>query len=393
MEFGGWSVERTIERAAFISLLVYTVVAPLRGTVSIVQWIPKIAVVFAATTTLLYLIYTRAFVASRTTLLVGVLLVGLVLSTMILNTFYPYTTWSMLDIIDLFLPAIVLFWLPVLLIGTTKEGRWRSMVLLHGHLLSMVFVSVMILLIGFQVIEPPVIDKLGRRLIPFNRNTYPINSYTIYMIYIVPAAVYAFGQMLSDEHRTLYGAMFLLIALTGFLTQFRKVYVGILVGIVLYAIFDSSSREVMLKFLLLSSPLLLLMIYGIYTIGNYATSQRLIQFLNVLPFAINHPLGVGHGGTRILIGSSAHNLFLDTLSEYGFIAFGLLVAIFILSIVRALRVGKHSEDIVIMSLGASLIALFVGFQFQEGYYFHRFWLLVGLFHVSVDVRLTDVFHL
>lgn len=372
-------------RLAILSVILYAISGPLRGVTG-VGWIPNFSLIAAVSVAFVYLIFMRTLAASRTTLWAGILLGGLILIHVIMNNFYPYTTWSTLDIVDKFYPTLVVFWLPILLVGTGSGGRWCSRFILNGHLLATVGISVLILLVGFQVISNPLDIPLGARLgIPFERNTYPINSHIIYLTYVVPAGIYAFAGMIHDEHRRVFGLIFSLIVATTLLTQIRKVYLALFGGLVLYALFDRRTREIMVKFLVMGSPLIVLGLYYTHQIAPESTIARINQFTTAISFAIRYPLGAGHSSVEILVGSEGpHNIFLNALTEFGLVAFAILIAIITLLFLRAIRVGTHSRAFIPMCLSASLIGMLIGLQFEAPYHLQRFWFIIGLFLAAGD---------
>ena len=225
--------------------------------------------------------------------------------------------------------------------------------------------------------------------IPFERTTYPIRSTSIYFVYIVPAAIYAFGRVLSNEHKGFYLISFGILAVISFLTAFRKVWLGIFFGIILFLLFYERTRKKTSYIIIALSPVLLLSLYLMHLVAPESTIYRIRSYKLVAEFAINNPLGIGQGGIKSIVDTTAHNILLAALSEYGIATFILLLMICVLSALQAFRVGMHSSDIVTMSLAASVIAMLIGLQFENNYALQRFWLLVGLFYAAADLDIAN----
>lgn len=378
-----------IYRVAFLAALIYIVTGPFRG-ISPVGIVPNLALIIATTIVSIYVIIHRNLTASKYTLLVGFLLILLILNHIIMNNFYELTIWSMSDIVMNFFILIPLFWLPVLLIGTDKCGSWRANILLHGHLLATIIVSILVFLIGVKIISDPLDMVFGNRLgLSIERTTYPIRSTSIFSIYMVPATIFAFGRMLGNKYNQLYFVLFGLLVVTSIMSAFRKVWIGTLCGIIVYMLFKKDTRRMTYKSLLLASPVLSLALYLMYYIAPNSTMYRVKAWISTVEFIINNPMGVGHTGVRQIVGYSAHNIFLNAFGQYGVGAFVLLLAICVISVLQAIRVGMRSSSIVTMSLAASVIALLVGLQFENSYILHRFWLFVGLLWATTDIDLEN----
>jgi hypothetical protein len=133
--------------------------------------------------------------------------------------------------------------------------------------------------------------------------------------------------------------------------------------------------------------------------GNVDRDKRLEIAKGGVKIALDHPLGAGYRGTGALsekymppevLGHTgvrgAHNTFVGVLAEFGFPG-GLIFVIVVVYVVRTLGYLKKLDDkdlpveyaVIRASVGASLVAMFVGGQFSNYYQAEiHFWLVALL---------------
>jgi len=371
----------------FLSGLAYAGLSPVRSEPH-VGVLPEAALIAVVVLLPVLALAVGRFESSRTTAVVGICLSLLVCYHVVSNPYYPLSQWSTALVVRQFVPLLAVFWFPVLWGAVLPESRRRWLNrLFEAHVVATIGVAVVVLLIGLHVFPVPSDLYLDSRAqIPYRISTYPIQTHTIFMIYIVPAAVYVLGRVVNGDRRAMtIGAAGLLFAVA-LLSQIRKVYLALLTAIVAYFLFETRYREATVRRLMIGSPLLVVALAYAHFLGPRSTSQRLESWITQIPFALRHPLGTGHRGFNALHADvvGGHNIFIRAFSDYGVVALVLLVVALGYTVLRATRVCPRTSDVTTMSLGATVLGLIVGLQFESPYFLHRFWFLVALFHIHVD---------
>lgn len=377
-----------VRTCACTFLLIYIFTAPFRGEGELTM-IPNIALVSAAILTVLSASLSGVVRISWGTLVLGSLFAVLVVNNIVLNSFHPMSELSELAAVKRFFLPFVIFWLPSLLLddeNTRWFERWFWALVVSSGLVAVLTIAVSLGVLREPMVNLTTYTYSSRIGLPFYATSYPLIN-TRSMIYLSSALAIALS--LSVSYRHLLSEIMLGVLLLGVvLSQVRKTYIAVLVTVLLYFLLNDSYRGRTIQLTTLISPLIVLVLSWIL-LWRPPTS-RIQQYLAAVPFAIRHPLGAGPGGFEAATGIVAvHNIMLNALTQFGFMAFSLVVAIVLLVIVRAFRQGLRTTNPLVLGLSAGIIGIFVGLMVESRYFDQRLWLLVGLLFAYTDLK-TDV---
>lgn len=251
---------------------------------------------------------------------------------------------------------------------------------------------------------------IGPLMVPNRRLVGLFKDPNVYGAYMVPAAVFAFSQVvrLRKGQRVAWLAVFGVCAGATFLSFSRGAWINLTVGLatffVLFTFADGLGRVWWRTMVLLPVAIVILagfayQLVSVDAIGEmfqvrfgyqqYDDVRFAIQ-LEAVQTALHNPLGLGPGSTEGAFSRSAHSLYVRTLVENGLLGAVSLFSFLFLSLGRATWVAIFSRNLEdrqrFAVIAGALVGALVESTVIDTVHWRHFWIFCGLAWGPMPIR-------
>jgi len=251
---------------------------------------------------------------------------------------------------------------------------------------------------------------IGPMMVPDRRLVGLFKDPNVYGAYMVPAAVFAFSQVVRIRGPSRLGwiAMLGLCGGATFLSFSRGAWINLTVGIatffVLFTFADGLGRVWWRTMVLLPVAIVILagfayQLVSVDAIGEmfqvrfgyqqYDDVRFAIQ-LEAVQTALHNPLGLGPGSTEGAFSRSAHSLYVRTLVENGLLGAVSLFSFLFLSLGRATWVAIFSRNLEdrqrFAVIAGALVGALVESTVIDTVHWRHFWIFCGLAWGPMPIR-------
>jgi O-antigen ligase len=214
--------------------------------------------------------------------------------------------------------------------------------------------------------------------------------------FLVPVCVYSLYRIINAaSNKRWYWVFTLSFCSLGVLFSFcRAAWISLVIGFVIFLLLPGSiqlRQKFSIIFITLAVAISAILVVqqneqasrllsGRTSLQGY-DDERFATQASAFEIALSNPMGIGGHQTDFLFGLPPHNLYITTMTEYGWFGFVSLVGFMLLSLQNALRSAllddpprKPLHGIVV----ASLVGLMVGVLSIDPLHWRHFWLLFAL---------------
>jgi O-antigen ligase len=214
--------------------------------------------------------------------------------------------------------------------------------------------------------------------------------------FLVPICIYSLYRMIkNDQKQKFYWAFALGFCVLGVLFSFcRAAWISLIVGFIIFLLIPGSIQlrqklsiifiiavvSFFAFFVIQQNEQASRLLSGRTSLQSY-DNERFATQASAFDIALSNPMGIGPKQTDFLFGLPPHNLYITTMTEYGWIGFLGLVGFMLTSLRNAIRNAIFDEPsrkplhgIVV----ASLVGLMIGVLSIDPLHWRHFWLLFAL---------------